>query len=192
VTQTEPLPAPPDTETLEELLETARPRLRQVLKTCDIPFQDAEDLLQETFLELLRKWDTVRHREAWLVGALRFKCSHYWKRRRAERLQAFDLPELVEMSPPQAPEQERGDLLHDLRRLVRGLDDRHRAVLFLRFGLGLSTAEVASRLGYRASSIGQLSGRTLARLRRWATVAGPPPEEEKAPDPPAGPGPDSA
>jgi RNA polymerase sigma factor (sigma-70 family) len=175
VSLTVTLPAPPDTETLEALLESVRPRLKQVLRSYDIPFQDAEDLLQETILELLRKWDTVRHQDAWLVGALRFKCSNYWRSRRAERIQAFDVPALIELAPAQAPEQERREALHDLRRLVRDLDDRHRAVLYLRFGLGLSTAEVALRLGYCASSIRKLSGRSLARLRRWASVAAVPP-----------------
>jgi RNA polymerase sigma factor (sigma-70 family) len=190
---TESPSAAPETETLAELLEAVRPRLKQVLRTYDIPFQDAEDLLQETFLELLRKSDTVRHRDAWLVGTLRFKCSNYWRSRRAGRVQAFDLPELAEMSPPQAPEQERTEVLHDLRRLVRGLDDRHRAILYLRFGLGLSTAEVAERLGYCASSIRKLSLRSLARLQRWAReAASPPPVEENDPDSRAEPGPDSA
>jgi RNA polymerase sigma factor (sigma-70 family) len=165
--------AAPDTETLEELLEAVRPRLKKVLKVCDIPFQDAEDLLQETFLELLRKWDTVRHKDSWLVGTLRFKCSNYWRNRRAVPVEAFDLPDLDGMATPLAPDQERAEILHDLRRLVDGLDDRDRAVLYLRFGLGLSTAEVALRLGYRSSSIGQLTGRCLARLRRLADRPGP-------------------
>jgi RNA polymerase sigma factor (sigma-70 family) len=162
--------AEPATETLEELLEKVRPRLKQVLKRYDIPFQDAEDLLQEAFVELFRKWETIRVKDAWLLGTVRFKCSTYWKRRRAERVQAFDLPELTELSPPQPPEQERTEVLHDLRHLVRGLDDRHLAVLYLRFGLGLSSAEVALRLGYRSSSIRKLADRSLARLRRWAAA----------------------
>jgi RNA polymerase sigma factor (sigma-70 family) len=167
---TEPLaPADPAAETLEELLVKVRPRLKQVLKKYDIPFQDAEDLLQESFLDLLRKWDTVRAKDAWLVGTLRFKCSDYWKRKRTERVvEALDLAELSQVSPPQAPEQERTEVLHDLRHLVRGLDDRHLAILYLRFGLGLSSAEVALRLGYRSSSISKLAARSLARLQRWA------------------------
>jgi RNA polymerase sigma factor (sigma-70 family) len=147
-----------DSETLEELLEQVRPRLKQVLKKYAIPFQDAEDLLQEAVLDLLRKWDTVRTKDAWLVGTLRFKCSDYWKRKRMERVQAFDLPELSQISPPQAPEQERTEVLHDLRHLVR-------------FGLGLSSAEVATRLGYCTSSIRKLAARSLARLQRWAADA---------------------
>jgi RNA polymerase sigma factor (sigma-70 family) len=174
VTRTGSLPAAPaDTETLEELLEAVRPRLKKVLNVCEIPLQDAEDLLQETFLELLRKWDSVRHKDSWLVGTLRFKCSNYWRNRRAAPVEAFDLPDLDGMAPPRPPDQERAAILHDLRRLVGGLEDRDRAVLYLRFGLGLSTAEVALRLGYRSSSIGKLTGRCLARLRRLVDRPGP-------------------
>ncbi|HEY0556992.1 MAG TPA: sigma-70 family RNA polymerase sigma factor [Thermoanaerobaculia bacterium] len=155
-------------ETLEALLDKVRPRLKQVLKKYDIPFQDAEDLLQEACLDLLRKWDTVRSKDAWLVGTLRFKCADYWKGRRTERVQGFDPPELNEISPPQAPEQERTEVLHDLRHLVRGLDDRHLAIVYFRFGLGLSSDEVALRLGYRSSSVRKLAARGLARLQRSA------------------------
>src|SRR3954452_21515587 len=108
---------PSSEETLEKILERIRPRLKQVLRNYDIPPQDAEDVLQETFLEALRKWDTIRHKDSWLVGALRFKCSHYWKKQRSERVQGVDLPVLEELSEPQAPAQEQGEILLDLRRL---------------------------------------------------------------------------
>jgi RNA polymerase sigma-70 factor (ECF subfamily) len=142
------------------------------LRSYDIPLQDAEDILQETLLEALRKWDTIRHKDAWLLGTLRFKCSNYWKRERSGRILAVDLPVLEELSPPQMPEQEQREVLLDLRSLTRRLDERHRAALWLRFGVGLSAGEVARRLGYRPSSIRKLTGRSLARLQRWA-AAGP-------------------
>jgi RNA polymerase sigma factor (sigma-70 family) len=168
VTCPDPVSLPdPERESLVELLERMRPRLKRVLKSYDIPFTDAEDLVQETILDALRKWDTIRHLEPWLLGTLRFKCSNYWKRQRNERVQAMDLAALEDVSEPQAPIQEREEILLDLRHLARGLGRRHRAVLWLRFGLGLSTGEVAERLGYCPSSIRKLTGRSMARLQRW-------------------------
>lgn len=172
MTRTDP-PSSPDTDrtTLDQLVERLRPRLRRVLKSYDIPREDCEDLLQETLLDALRKWDTIRHMEPWLLGTLRYKCSHYWKKQRTERLLAVDLSVLEELSEPQAPAQEEKEILLDLRSLTRGLGKRHRAVLWLRFGVGLSTGEVARRLGYCPSSIRKLTCRSMARLQRWAASA---------------------
>lgn len=155
-------------EPLDEILERMRPRFKRVLKKYAIPYADAEDLLQETLLEALRKWDSIRYVEAWLLGTLRHKCSNYWKRQRADRVQAVDWTMLEELSEPQAPAQEQDEILLDLRTLTQGLGKRHRSVLWLRFGVGLSTAEVARRLGYCPSSIRKLTCRSMARLQRWA------------------------
>lgn len=161
---------PPTDQTLLELLEAVRPRLRRLLRSYDIPLEDAEDLVQDALVEALRKWDTIRVKDAWLLGAVRFKCSNYWKRKRGGRVEAVDLDELEELSEPQAPDQEQREISLDLRSLTRGVDERHRAALWLRFGVGLSPDEIAGQLGYSATSIRKLTGRCLARLRRW--VAG--------------------
>jgi RNA polymerase sigma factor (sigma-70 family) len=161
--------SPPRSEPLEDLLARIRPRFKRVLKNYDIPFEDAEDLVQEALLDAVRKWDTIRNVEAWLIGTLRFKCAKYWRRQRAGREQAVDTPVLEELCEPQAPAQERDEVLLDLRSLARGLGKRHRAALWLRFGLGLSTSEVARQLGYCPSSIRKLTGRSMARLHRLAT-----------------------
>lgn len=160
--------APADDQTLAELLEAVRPRLKRLLRSYDIPPEDAEDIVQEGILEALRKWDTIRQKDAWLLGAVRFKCSNYWKKRRGERVEGFDLDELEELSEPQAPDQEQKEISMDLRSLTRGVDGRHRAALWLRFGMGLSAEEVARRLGYSSTSIRKLTGRCLARLQRGA------------------------
>jgi RNA polymerase sigma factor (sigma-70 family) len=171
VTQTDPLPPPdPGNPTLEERLEKLRPHLKRILRRYDIPLEDAEDILQEAFLDAFRKWETIRHKEAWLLGTVRFKCSNYWKKKRAECVQAVDLPVLEELSRPQAPAQELEEVRLDLLSLTRRLDKRHRAVLWLRFGVGLSTGEIARQLGYCPSSIRKLSGRCLARLQKWAAA----------------------
>jgi RNA polymerase sigma factor (sigma-70 family) len=167
----DPVPAS-GPETLEEVLRRVRPRLKRVLNGSGVPFEDAEDLLQEALLDALRQWETIRNVEAWLIGALRIKCVRYWRQQQGERLLAVDPPQLEALCEPQPPAQEQEEALLDLRRLTRGLAGRHRAALWLRFGLGLSTAEVAQQLGYCPASVRKLTGRALARLQRWA-AAGP-------------------
>lgn len=153
-------------EPLDSFLERVRPRVKRLLRSFGIPPEDAEDLLQEALLEAVRKWDTIQHLEAWLFGTLSFKCSKYWRHYRGGRVQAVDTPVLEELAQPQAPAQEREEVIHDLQNLLRGLGKRHRTVLWLRFGLGLSTLEIAERLGYCPSSIRKLTTRSMERLSR--------------------------
>jgi RNA polymerase sigma-70 factor, ECF subfamily len=178
-----PIPAA-GREPLDQFLHRVRPRLKRVLSKYDVPAQDAEDLLQESLLEALRKWDTIDNLEAWLIGTLGYKCSNYWKKQRGDRIQAVDLTVLEHLSEPQAPAQERNEELLDLRSLMAGLGKRHQAALWLRFGLGLTTGEVALRLGYNPSSIRKLTNRAMARLRRWAATGAASPEGPADPEDP--------
>jgi RNA polymerase sigma factor (sigma-70 family) len=151
---------------IEELIRQLRPRLRQVLSSYHVPYPDSEDLLQDTLIAAFRHWETIQCKDAWIIGTLRNKCSVYWKKQRSDRLQAVDLPMLESLSEPLPPVQERSEQLWDLDTLAGSLSRRHRFVLWLRFGLGMSTLEIAERTGYNDSSIRKLTCRSVARLQR--------------------------
>jgi RNA polymerase sigma factor (sigma-70 family) len=151
---------------IEELIEQLRPRLRQILSAYRIPYPDSEDLLQDTLIAAFCRWDTIQTQDAWLIGTLRNKCAMYWKRQRSNPLQAVDLPILESLSEPLSPVQERSAQLWDLESLAGRLSQRHRTVLWLRFGLGMSTLEVAAHTGYHPTSIRKLICRCVARLQR--------------------------
>jgi len=165
-------PEPEPEESLDDLVRRIRYRLKTVLRSYDIPFQDAEDLLQDSLLEALRKWDTIYSKECWLLGTLRFKCSNYWKRIRTKTPQTMDLPDLEELCPPLPPPQEKRDEALDLRQRLSSLDPRHRQALWLRFAMGFTPQEVADRLGYCQSSVRKLTQRAMNRLRREAYLSG--------------------
>ncbi|HEV7786471.1 MAG TPA: sigma-70 family RNA polymerase sigma factor [Thermoanaerobaculia bacterium] len=179
------LDSEPD-ESLDALVRRIRHRLKMVLRGYDIPFQDAEDLLQDSLLEALRKWDTIYNRECWLIGTLRFKCSNYWKRIRTKAHQTMDLPALEELCQPLPPPQEKRDEALDLRYTLRRLDPRHRKALWLRFAMGFTPQEVADRLGYSHSSVRKLTQRAMMRLRKDAflsgSLPGPPPDDLDDPE----------
>jgi RNA polymerase sigma factor (sigma-70 family) len=158
---------------LGPLIERLRPSMRRILKSSGIPPEDAEDVLQEAFLAVLNRWDSIELKEAWLLGTLRRRCAVYWRKRQTSRLEAVDSPALEAFSAPQPAPQERESMVWDLRHLVDTLSERHRLVLWLRYGLGLDDDEVADRLGYSRSSIRQLVGRSLKRLRVAAAPARP-------------------
>jgi len=151
---------------LEALLEEMRPRIRRVLYTHHIPPEDAEDLLQETLLTAFVKWDTILVKDAWFLGALRRKCLVYWRRRRYDLLQGVDAEILEMLAAPQPPLQEQDERLWDLKTLILALPPRYRAMMWLRYGLGLQHDEVADRLGLRRTSVRKLVSRMVERIQK--------------------------
>ena len=173
-----PDPAPrPEDESLEQFLQRMRYRLKLVLRIYDIPPQDAEDLLQDTFIEVIRRWDSLYNKEGWVLGTLRFKCSKYWKRQRADPAEGMDLRTIESLCPPQPPPQQTQDEVRDLHDLLRSLGKRHQQILWLRLVLGFSSREVADLLGYCPSSIRKLTLRSVSRIRQRSRLrAAPGPE----------------
>ncbi|HXO21752.1 MAG TPA: sigma-70 family RNA polymerase sigma factor [Thermoanaerobaculia bacterium] len=153
---------------IEELLQELRPKIRRLFASYRIPHHDAEDILQESLLATFLNWGTIRSKEGWLLVTLRHKCSVYWREKRGSKVQAVDPPILEHLAEPLPAPQERAEMVWDLNRLVVGMEARHRALLRLRYGLGLSTGEVAERLGYNVSSVRKLSCRSVARLQKKA------------------------
>ena len=149
---------------LEEILDRMQPRLKRILSRYRIPAQDAEDLLQETFLILVSKWGTIRNPDAWLLATLANRCIIYWRKYRSRLWDLVDTAILELLAEAEAPAQEQSTLRFDLDALLSALPDRCRSVLRLRYGLGCSTAEAALRTGYCKSSIRKVTRRCLAAL----------------------------
>jgi RNA polymerase sigma factor (sigma-70 family) len=168
-----PIPEPTENDaTFEEFLKEVEPKLKRLLGTYRIPSEDAEDILQQALLALLYQWDRVRDPESWLFGTVRRHCLMFWRTNRRKIYSAVDSAILEWLSRPIAPEQEKADLLCDLESLIDRLPSRCRSLLRLRFQLGYEPPEVASKLGYRASSIGKITNRCLAALSRELVASG--------------------
>jgi RNA polymerase sigma-70 factor (ECF subfamily) len=149
-----------------------RPRLRAVLARYSVPPQDAEDVLQEVFVAAWAGRGSILQLEGWLLGALRLKCALYWRKRRNERVQGVEAERLEELSAPLSPRQERDAMRLDVESLTSHLEVRQRAALFLRFGEGLTSREVAAQLGYSPTSIRKLTCRCLEKVQRRAEAEG--------------------
>lgn len=166
-------------EDFEVLLERVRPTLKQILARYQIPQEDAEDVLQETLLTLLYKWDTVHTPEAWLIGTLRRRCIMYWRNRRGRVYEAVDEAILELMAESEEPSQETAALRRDLQRTIARLPERCQAMLRLRYGFEMKPDEIAAQLGYRQSSVRKVANRCLAALVRELIEVG---FLEEAPD----------
>ena len=161
-----------ETPSLEELLERVEPKLKRILFRYKIPAQDADDLLQETFLIMVSKAGSIRNPEAWILATLSNRCVIYWRKQRSRLWDVVDTAILELLADAEAPAQERTELRHDLDFLLAQLPDRCRSVLRLRYGLGCSTAEAAERTGYCKSSIRKVTRRCLSALTQQLLGSG--------------------
>ncbi|MCB1055965.1 MAG: sigma-70 family RNA polymerase sigma factor [Acidobacteria bacterium] len=166
------LEKPDPDESFEELLHKVQPTLKQILGRYQIPPEDAEDVLQDTLLTLLYKWDSVIKPEAWLIGTLRRRCIMYWRSRRSRLYEAVDEAILELVAEAERPSQDQAALRRDLERTLIRLRPRCRAILRLRYGLGLKPNEIAEQLGYRKSSVRKVANRCLAALVRQLVDVG--------------------
>ncbi|HEX4962464.1 MAG TPA: sigma-70 family RNA polymerase sigma factor [Thermoanaerobaculia bacterium] len=157
---------------LEEILSRTEPKLKKVLSRYRIPAQDAEDILQDTFLIMVSKLGTIRNPDAWLVGTLANRCIIYWRRHRARLFDLVDSAILELLAEGEAPAQEQADLRCDLDALLSCLPNRCQSVLRLRYGFGCTTAEVAEQTGYCKSSIRKVTRRCLAALTEQLVSTG--------------------
>lgn len=150
---------------LNEFVRHARPKMHRMVRASGVPEEDTEDLVQQTLVALVGCWDGVRNPHAWIVGATRKNCLMYWRSRRRRLYEAVDDSVLEWLAAPQRPAQELRDLEVDLETLAARLPTRYRSILRLRYGLGYDPPEIARCLGYRPSSIGKVTTRSLAALR---------------------------
>jgi RNA polymerase sigma factor (sigma-70 family) len=165
-------PAPTENaDSFEDFLKAVEPKLKRLLAYHRIPSEDAEDILQQSFLALLYQWERVQVPERWLFGTVRRHCLMHWRATRRKIYSAVDATILEWLSEPVATPQERRDLLCDLENLIDRLPSRCRQVLRLRYRLGYELQEVANLLGYQPSSIGKVTNRCLAALARELLAA---------------------
>lgn len=174
---------PTEVFALEDVLKRVEPRLKKILSRYRIPAQDADDLLQETFLIMVSKAGSIRNPDAWILATLNNRCVIYWRKYRSQLWDLVDTTILEILAEAEAPPQEQAALRYDLDSLISHLPDRCKSVLRLRYGLGCSTAETAERMGYCKSSIRKVTRRCLATLTERLLGAGfPAPTAPAAPE----------
>jgi len=151
---------------LEDLLMRLRSRMRSILCYYRIPQQDAEDLLQDAFVLLIRKEKQLRDPEAYLLTTLQYRCRMYWRTRGRQRHEAVAADLLEDLAGSHPPSQESAALRYDLDRLLEDLPPRSQHLIHLRYGLGYTAREVAEQLGAKPDSIRQRSTHARSLLVR--------------------------
>jgi RNA polymerase sigma factor (sigma-70 family) len=115
--------------------------------------QDAEDAVQEAYLQALQRWDRLSgydSAEAWVYKVMTQRLSKERRRRARARTQDLppgDIPVPLEAGPEQQAE------MREVFRLLGDLTRPQRAALLLHCLQGMSQEEVARELGVRRGTV---------------------------------------
>jgi RNA polymerase sigma-70 factor (sigma-E family) len=130
--------------------------------------QAAEDLVQETYVVLVRRWQKsgAVDPDAYVRRILYSRFVDGWRKRR--------LRELPWASPPDAPGDDEAGTATDrltLRMALTRLTPKQRAVLVLRFYEDLTESQAAAALGISTNTVKSQTRVALQRLRELAPDA---------------------
>jgi RNA polymerase sigma factor (sigma-70 family) len=156
---------------LAEVVRELNPLLWQVARAQGLAAEDAADVVQTTWLELLRRLHDIRSAQAltaWLITATRREA---WRVRDRSRRRATDSAALLESLPDPGPEPGEALLSDERDRILwlhfRRLPQRCRELLRVVAHTDRPDyATVAEALGMPQGSIGPTRGRCLAKLRQ--------------------------
>jgi RNA polymerase sigma-70 factor, ECF subfamily len=127
-----------------------------------VPPGDVDDLVQDVFLQALRRLHTLRETAAfggWLATIARNRASDYYRRR----------PEAVELSQEAAEELPGGPRPEAEARailaVIRMLPEAYRETLIMRLVEGMTGPEIAARTGLKPGSVRVNLHRGMQQLR---------------------------
>ena len=166
----------------EDLVAFVRARQDALLRSAYLICGDhhlAEDLLQDAFAKLARRWERVRDEqpEAYVRKILYRDTISRWRRSRREHLVDHQDPGGL-MAAQQVPDGTTGWLTADqVREALRLLPPRQRAVMVLRYFEGLSEAEIAGALGIAPGTVKSQASDAIRTLRRLIPAVDHLPEE---------------
>ena len=119
----------------------------------------AEEIAQDAFARMYADWGRPEAPAAYLRTTIVNRCANW---RRHAKVHRAKLPLLATPTTSEA-------VFDDLADAVAALPFRQRAVVVLRYHVGLSEAEIADTLGCRPGTVKSLAFRALARLEREIT-----------------------
>lgn len=127
------------------------------------PPQRAEDVTAEAFVRLLRRWDDVDDPLRYLRSTLRSLVVDEFRRSDVARRHLHRTADLepVESRLVEEAVAARAELAAALRQLA----PRQRTAVVLRYGLDLSEADVAARMGISPGTVKSSTSRALTALR---------------------------
>lgn len=162
--------APPTTRQVAEavLLDQGRRTglFNYACRRFGIAVEDAEDLLQETAIALLRQRNYVRDPDRFVSAVFRNRCIRFVESRRVRR-EVFSEAALLDAMGVETPEQI--DRRLALRKAFEEISSPCRRLLCAYYVEGQSLREAARRLSLAYSSVAKTISRCLRKLRACLT-----------------------
>ncbi|MGE4650286.1 MAG: RNA polymerase sigma factor [Myxococcota bacterium] len=161
-----------DGEALAALVERHSARVHAYLTRYTRSREDADDLLQETWIRVARsarRFDPARRFRTWLYGIATNLGRDLFRRRGTRERALLDINAQPEPSTSnEASIAER----REVRDRIAGLPDRMREVVLLRYFEGMNEAEMAAALGIARGTVKSRLHTALGRLREGYGVTG--------------------
>jgi RNA polymerase sigma factor (sigma-70 family) len=160
-----------DPAALERLVRAVTPTLWHIARAHRLDRETAEDVVQTTWLALVRKADQVRDPRAVLRWTVTTARREAWRQSRLVRLEEPVEYDVLDRAMPAVPGPESAPLTDSAVRLlwahVSTLSQRCQHLLrLLAFDLRPDYAALSGQLGMAVGSIGPTRGRCLDRLRK--------------------------
>jgi RNA polymerase sigma-70 factor (ECF subfamily) len=151
--------------TTEEIWEEFHPRIKQFILKRIPDEHNAEDILQEVFLKIHARIDTLRDEEklqSWMYQIARNVIADYYRQHKATVAlsEALLLPD-----EPVVDDDVVKDLLPGVRTMVNSLPGEYRQALLLTEYEGLTQRELAERLGLSLSGAKSRVQRAREKLK---------------------------
>jgi len=152
-----------DGATFDAFFDAEHERLLRAMYLVVGDQHEAEDLVQDAFVKVLERWDTVR----WMgspTGYLYRTAMNSFRTRYRRAVMA--VRRIALLTPRQRNAFEDVEMTADVRRALTALTPRQRAAIVLTELLGYGGEEAASMLGIRASTVRALTAQGRARMRQ--------------------------
>lgn len=154
--------------TFVEVYEARYDQLVSVARLTTGSYAIAEELVQEAFAELYRRFDAVRRPDAYVQRAVVSRCTSWVRRRVTERRyldrhgsgRGSEVDGGVAAEPVWSTDAATVEVIEALQTLP----SRQRAVVVLRYLADWSEVEAAQALGMRPTAVRSLLARARARL----------------------------
>ena len=154
--------------TTEQVWESFHTHLQQFIRKRVPDDPTAEDLLQEVFLKIHQRIETVKdvkRLESWVYQITRHVIIDYYRDK--ERLwAALDAPEALELAEDLPDDDVVGELFPSVRAMVKSLPEHDRQALVLTEYQGLTQRELAERLGLSFSGAKSRVQRAREKLKQ--------------------------
>lgn len=128
----------------------------------------AEEIVQEVFLQLHKRWKDVDSPRAWLFRSVRNGAFRFLQKSRREQLQAEDEVSGSVLEESAAPDAEmvKMETTAKLRSLIQELESTDRQLIRLKYFEGLKYREISDQTGLTISNVGVRLHNILKRLGR--------------------------